>query len=413
MNCNGLKSIRQQLDSSTPPTEISLSAFSDVEDEIDAFLASLQESDSVKSIHLRTDFLMAIEEDAVMEFFRVVGMRLATLEELHIQSSSKFHIEIIPGDALLPLRYARGLRLLEIQDMQVSASYRDFIDAVAKTMENHPALETVVLQNFFANDVTNQSADILDCLLMAGADMPALKTLELTGCGSQPLCGHVVRLLSTAALQRIFGSKTLTRLHLSFLELNDEHFEALIGQLVRNTTLTNLALDYHDLDSRGFKSMMLALEDNTAIKHLSLRSLRDIGLEGFAQAILMLQYNYTVETLAVTASPVQQAEIDLYLRMNGAGRILLRNPSVTLNEWIEILARHNDDLDVVRHLLQEVPGLCSAGTFAASEQRRRCSITGSSTGSVSAGFVRKSSSSAKATIPVLGLEPHSTMAVTA
>ncbi|KAL3899586.1 MAG: hypothetical protein SGARI_006424 [Bacillariaceae sp.] len=184
--------------------------------------------------------------------------------------------------------------------------------------------------------------------------MPALKTLELTGCGSHALIGRARRLVSTEALAAILDSPTLSRLHLSFLEFNDHHFEALIGQLARNTTLTNLALDYHNLDSRGFKAMMLAMEDNTCVKSLSLRSLRDIGLDGFAQAMLMLQYNYTVETLSVTASPSQQAEIDLYLRMNGAGRGKLRDPSVTMNEWVEVLARHSNDLDVTRHLLQEV-----------------------------------------------------------
>jgi hypothetical protein len=51
----------------------------------------------------------------------------------------------------------------------------------------------------------------------------------------------------------------------------------------------------------------------------------------------------------------QQADIDLYLRLNGVGRGRLRYPNVTINEWIEILARHSDDLDITRHLLQEVP----------------------------------------------------------
>jgi hypothetical protein len=337
------------------------------------------EQSLVRSIFFSTDFLMQMEEETVLKFFSALGNRVSALQELNIQSSSRFHIEIIPGEALLPLRHNHNLLKLEFQDMQVTASHKDFIDSLAQMLENHPSLTTIVLPNFFANDYTNTTPNILDGLLQSSVTMPSLRTLELTGCGSQALCGQTpIPLASPSTVSALLDCTTLERLQLSFLEFDDTHFDALVGKLARNTTLTNLALDYHNLTSPGFKSMMLAMEDNTAIKTLSLRSLRDIGLDGFAQVMLMMQYNFTVETLSVTASPSQQAEIDLYLRMNGAGRGLLRDPSVTMNEWIEILARHSDDLDVTRHLLQEVPGLCNAGAFAASERRRRSSLAMSS-----------------------------------
>jgi hypothetical protein len=75
-----------------------------------------------------------------------------------------------------------------------------------------------------------------------------------------------------------------------------------------------------------------------------------------------------------TAVPAQHAEIDLYLRMNGAGRKLLQYPLVTMNEWVGILGRHSDDLDVTQHLLAEVPGLCNSAVFAASKRSWRSSI---------------------------------------
>jgi hypothetical protein len=370
---NRLRTVREQLEGPSQPAAISLSGCTDADEEMDAFLARLQSCGTVKSIFFSTDFLMQMEEDNVLRFFE--GLGNSCVEELQIQSSSRFHIEIIPGEALLPLRSATRLKCLEFQDMQVTASNQDFITALCRTIDGHATLETVVLPNFFANDYTNTEPDVLDGLLLTCAAMPALKTLELTGCGSHALSGRSVRLVSTDALKIILSSSsTLSRLHLSFLEFKDEHFGSVIGQLARNTTLTNLALDYHDLDSTGFRSIMLAMEDNTSIKTLSLRSLRDIGLDGFAQVMLMLQYNFTMETLSVTASPAQQAEIDLYLRMNSAGRGKLRDANATINEWIEILARHSDDLDVTRNLLQEVPGLCNVGSFVAYERRRRSSI---------------------------------------
>jgi hypothetical protein len=74
----------------------------------------------------------------------------------------------------------------------------------------------------------------------------------------------------------------------------------------------------------------------------------------------MLRRNYSIESLSVTASPSQQAEIALYSRMNGAGRSLLRDPDTSMRQWVDVLARNSEDLDVVRHLLQEIPDLCIA-----------------------------------------------------
>ena len=78
-----------------------------------------------------------------------------------------------------------------------------------------------------------------------------------------------------------------------------------------------------------------------------------------------LQVNYGIEALSITASPLQQAQIDLFVRMNGTGRARLREPSVSLSEWVDVIAKSSEDVDVVRHLLQEIPGLCHAAVSAA------------------------------------------------
>lgn len=274
--------------------------------------------------------------------------------------------------------------------MQLTSENVDFLASLCQSLRGHATLETLLLHNFFANNNKNyywsdtnnseQPDNILDDLLVTCATtMPALTTLEVTGCGCAAAHyvglrpSSTVRLVSVEAIQTVFESSSsssnssLKRLHLSFLGFTDQHFEAIAGALAHNTTTTtlqNVALDYDDLQKAGFQSLMRAMERNTSITSLSLRSLHDIGVDGFAQVLrMLLQYNFTVTTLSVTASPAQQAEIDLYLRMNQAGRgRLLRDPSVTIHEWMEILARHSDDLDVTRHLLKEMPGLCSSHT---------------------------------------------------
>lgn len=359
-----LKKLLQRLQGETPPPEVTLDAsYSDADQEMDAFLKSLFDCGVVRSVSFSTDFLMCMEDETVIKFLTALG-DLSSLEELSIKSSSRFHIESIPAHGLLPLRKATHLRKLEFQDMQVTAEHQAFLHALAKTLERHSSLQVVKAQNLFANDHTNASPDILDPLLISLSTMPALVDLELTGCGSHALSGQVVPLLSTSALKSLLSHPKLETLELSFLELSDDSFAQLVPELSANSSLTTLALDYHNLQCPGFKSMMKAMEENVTIKSLSLRSLRDIGPDGFAQAMRMLQLNYTVETLSVTTSPSQQAEINLYLRMNAAGRRLLRAHKVSASEWIEILARHSDDIDLVRHLLSEVPVLFQSGGAA-------------------------------------------------
>jgi hypothetical protein len=357
-----LKTIIQSFRGKTPPKEVRLVSCPDADREMDSFLMRLQNSD-IQKIFVRTDFLMDMAEENVFKFLNSLGT-LANLRALVIQSSSRFHIEVIPAQGLLSLRQAPQLRRLVLEDMQITASHKAFISALATAVESHSSLKEIVMTNFFANDWANTGPNVLDPLIWTLATIPNLELLELSGCGSHALCGQDAQLLSSTSLSKLLGKPTLQHLQLSFLELDDQHFEAIASQLRMNESLTNLSLDYHNLNSRGFREMMQAMEYNSSVKTLSLRSLRDIGNDGFAEAMKMLQLNYSIESLSVTASPSQQAQIDLYLRMNRAGRDMLREPSASMSQWVDVIARNSDDIDVVRHLLQEIPGLCNAAALA-------------------------------------------------
>jgi hypothetical protein len=338
--------------------EVILIASCDSETEIDPFLELLAKSE-IKKIVVWTDFLSAMPEDKVLDFFRVVST-LKNLEELVIKSSSRFHIEIIPAHGLLLLRKASQLKKLVFEDMQVTALQKSFIVALGKAVENHPSLEEVVMSNFFSNDWANTEPNTLDPLVSSLATIPNLETLTFTGCGGYALNSDEVKLISIKALSGLFQHSRIRDLQLSFLELDDVHFETIASQLALNKSITSLALDYHNLAGPGFNKLMTALGKNKTIKNLSLRSLWNIGNPGFQQAMAMLRRNYSIESLSVTASPSQQAEIALYSRMNGAGRSLLRDPDTSMRQWVDVLARNSEDLDVVRHLLQEIPDLCIA-----------------------------------------------------
>lgn len=320
----------------------------------------------MREVMIRTDFLTNMSEENGLKFFNALG-QIPSLEDLVIQSSSRFHIESIPPSGLLALRQATKLRRLVFEDMQVTAANPAFISGLGIALRSHVSLRVISMTNFFANDWANTEPDVLDPLILALSTLPKLEKLEFSGCGSHALSGQDVRLVSPGTLSKLMGVPSLTHLQLSFLELVDEHFEAIASQIRKNESLHTISLDYHKLESDGFRHIMQAMETNYSVKTLSLRSLRDIGEQGFNEIMTMLQLNYGIENLSVTASPSQHAQIDLYLRMNGAGRGLLREPTASMSQWVDVLAKSNDDLDVIRHLLQEIPGLCNNAAVLAAE----------------------------------------------
>lgn len=358
-----LKAICKTLAGEECPRKLQLTSCSDGEKFIDSFLASLIANQHVKALFVRTDFLTSLSEENILRFFRALA-EMTMLEELIIQSSSRFHVEEIPPLGLLSLRQAQSLHTLELEDMQITANHKSFIAGLGMAILRHPSLSKVTMRNFFANDWANTDNNVLDPLLDAIGTLPNLQQLEFSGCGSHALSGQDVRLLSTHALAGVVGLKTLTHLEMSFLEMDDDHFETIADILKTNQSLLSIHLDYHKLGQEGFKSMMKALEVNRHVKTLSLRSLREISEEGFVHAMNTLHVNYGIEVLSITASPSQQAQIDLFLRLNGAGRGLLREPSVTMGDWVDVIAKSSDDIDLVRHLLQEIPGLCNVATLS-------------------------------------------------
>lgn len=361
-----LKDLCCSLASEEEPTHaIQLVSCRDADRHIDSFLKLLVKR-GVRDIFVRTDFLTNMTEENVLKFFNCLG-EIPSLEDLVIQSSSRFHIESIPASGLLSLRQATNLRRLALEDMQVTAMHKGFMSGLGMAIQNHVSLKEISMTNFFANDWANTEPDVLDPIVSAFSTISKLGRLEFSGCGSHALIGQDVRLISPGVLSKLIGLPCLTHLQLSFLELEDPHFEVIADKLRKNKSLETVSLDYHKLEGDGFRYIMHAMETNSSVKTLSLRSLRDIGPQGFSETMSMLQFNYAIESLSVTASPSHQAKIDLYLRMNGAGRGLLREPTASMRQWVDVLANTSDDIDVVRHLLQEIPGLCNANAVLIDE----------------------------------------------
>jgi hypothetical protein len=371
---------------------------------------------------------------SLLSRFLNVLTELDTLDELEILSSSRFHIDIMPARAFQ--LFPRNLKRLILEDFQVTADHTSIVQALAVALSHSPtatsaaaaaaaattslssssssctsSLVQVSLNNFFANDYSNtgEVPYVLDPLLFALATIPNLQHLELTGCGSHALAdAHVSPLISPACLTHFLHQRafTLQTLELSFLEFQEIQFQAItttLQQVPPTTTTTTtgsspsashcyalqtLHLNYHKWSPTSFEQLMTAmcLPPLQLLQDVSVRSLSTIGTTGYQQALHMLQHNYTCTSLAVTATPYQQAQLDLYVRLNQAGRHLLRcsngtstststntrgggSGGTTMVQWINVLAHCSHDLDVTRHLLAELPSLCA--TAAGNRSRNK------------------------------------------
>jgi hypothetical protein len=412
-----------------PATKITVTFCMDRKQEFSNFLIALQHSTTLTEITIRSDFLTDLTDgdddddndnhnsstSSLLDRFLNVLTQLDTLEELEICSSSRFHIDLMPARAFQ--LFPRHLKRLILEDFQVTAAHTSIVQALAVALSHTTTTTTspstlsssssssasssssslvqVSLNNFFANDYSNtgEVPYVLDPLIYALATIPNLQHLELTGCGSHALAdAQVSPLISPACLTHFLQQRafTLQTLELSFLEFQEAQFQAItstLQQVPNQTTTTTITtgspsssppscyalqtlhLNYHKWSPTSFEQLMTAMCWPAAplqyLNDISVRSLATIGTTGYQQALHMLQHNYTCTSLAVTATPFQQAQLDLYVRLNQAGRHLLRSTgtsgstTTTLVQWINVLARCSHDIDVTRHLLAEVPSLCA------------------------------------------------------
>ena len=241
-----------------PATSITLGgrfAYSDSEPlypekEFSSFLKALQKAKTLTELTIQTDFLTHLQQQeeqqqqeardqnggtwvASMSYlarFLDAVQSLDTLESLEIRSCSRFHIDILAEyhsnndnrnifQHIMPGK----LKVLKIDDLQVSATHKEtIIKGIATAIEDHPTITDIVLHNFFANDYSNRQNFVLDPIIYMASTVPNLRKLEITGCGSHPLTGYQVSLVSPHSLSNLLKkrSNTLHTLVLSFVSTN-------------------------------------------------------------------------------------------------------------------------------------------------------------------------------------------------
>ena len=211
----------------------------------------------------------------------------------------------------------------------------------------------------------------------------SLDSLELWG--SEIVPGHEKPM--QALLWAIEGCQKLRSLKLFGFRLSHEHVISLAPLLVlphltefwlgntsdgflpiakalqMTTSIKKLTLCFTDqLDDTNCLALAKMLQNNTTLQYFGLLNVspsnKSSGLSSKCVTALihMLQYNLTLQELTTRGDPVD--EIQLYVKLNRAGRQHLVHPMATRDLWVNTLISSRDDLDCSYCFLTMNPSIC-------------------------------------------------------
>ena len=74
----------------------------------------------------------------------------------------------------------------------------------------------------------------------------------------------------------------------------------------------------------------------------------------------MMEQNYTIESVRTTGRRLSLSQkIDMYVRLNRAGRILLVKHQASKSDWVNVLIEGRDDIDAIFYFIRSNPAILS------------------------------------------------------
>lgn len=129
--------------------------------------------------------------------------------------------------------------------------------------------------------------------------------------------------------------------------------------LCQSESLQELKLWSRQLDDSCCVAIARALRMNTTLKALDLQC-QIIGNEGLEEITSMMEHNYTIESVRTTGRRMSLSEkIDLYVRLNRAGRIVLVKEQASKMDWVDVLIEGRNDIDAIFYFLRSNPSILS------------------------------------------------------
>lgn len=265
------------------------------------------------------DFQWIVEylsrDDEYLQLLETVG-RMEGLEKLMIFDHGRqpIHMEALAS----AMRPARNLKALDVVRLEFS-SMND-VEVFAQVMQEHATLE-----RFSSHRLTLAEGVTLDPLFESLQLLPNLRAVCLSFDWD----------LRTSYVKEPTALVTLCQ----------------------STSLQELKLWSRQLDDTCCVAIAQALRVNTTLKTLDLQCqvIGNIGLEEISR---MMEQNYTIESVRTTGRRLSLTnKIDLYVRLNRAGRILLVKEQASKQEWVDVLIEGREDIDAIFYFLRANPSI--------------------------------------------------------
>jgi Ran GTPase-activating protein (RanGAP) involved in mRNA processing and transport len=264
----------------------------------------------------------------------------------------------------------------------------DGVAALAARVVPHNTTCYLSSLNLRSNGITSAGALSLTGLLVGA---PTLTTLDVSHntlgdlgaaalarglrgavLGSLDVAHNDLGSAAAAALATLLRTNpSLTHINLSWNALGDDGATALADSLTRNHRLQSLALRRCGIGNPGAMTIAKALPHMSALKQLILLK-NEITHEGSLALLQGLRDNVELEYLPIddkAADPMSR-EICHWLRLNKAGRRILRQTVETAALWPQVYSRIAQDTDILFHFLKETPHVVEASGSAPPRKRK-------------------------------------------
>jgi len=173
---------------------------------------------------------------------------------------------------------------------------------------------------------------------------------------------HRLTLAKGVTLDPLFRAlKTLPNLRAVCLSFDWDLRESYVSEadalvtLCQSESLQELKLWSRQLDDSCCVAIARALSVNKTLKTLDLQC-QIIGNEGLEEITKMMESNYTIESVRTTGRRMSlTSKIDMYVKLNRAGRIILVKEHATKSDWVDVLINNHDDMDAIFYFIRSNP----------------------------------------------------------
>ena len=237
------------------------------------------------------------------------------------------------------------------------------VEILKDAIAHHPTLQSIDLEGFVVYAMDHPDIKpLLEPLFTSALTVSKLQCLNLTCFASYKQWSRAF--CSSDVLRSLCQMKSLERLSLSGIGLQDQHFLIMAKEL-QGSGIRELVLNNNKNSDSGARAIVGLLETNSLIERLETHSherLTETTCEYIAQ---QLERNYEIKHFSGNVHHDYRTKIEFYLLLNRVGRksVLDANPE----KFVDTLSAIDDNVSVLMRLLQENPSIfqqCAYGDNA-------------------------------------------------